>query len=270
MKTLNSNLLKLKLRAAALARLRISSGILITLDKINGTFRVKAKGLLAGVFKRILPAVGLEITFPMMGAILLFIQKCKDIHKTQGMPGLVKYLKAAGVLLQQALAGHVLKDAGTLGPRISRNASGLPRFIPRLHRARIRNGDLRLAQFWLTLINLFRVLEFTGKVNLKTITDPQTPCPDHLKDVHEFVTSQKTIETFVESLNTLTGTTLRAEVRNNTPEPFSIAKSSPQTVGAEGISHQNASTKPYVLFSSALALMNSGMADKVEGLIKIF
>jgi len=270
MKTLNSNLLKLKLRAAALARLRVSSGVLITLDKINGTFSVKAKGLLAGVFKRILPAVGLEITYPMMGAILLFIQRCKDIHKAQGMPGLVKYLKSAGVLLQQALAGQVLKDAGTLGPRVSRNASGLPRFIPRLHRARIHNGDLRLAQFWLTLINLFRVLEFTGKVNLRTITDPQAPCPEHLKDVYEFVTSQGTMDAFVESVNSLTGTTLRAEVREFTPEPFSIAKSSPQTVGAEGISDQNASTKPYVLFTSALALMNSGMADKVDSLFRVF
>lgn len=127
-----------------------------------------------------------------------------------------------------------------------------------------------MAQFWLTLINLFRVLEFTGKVNLKTITGFQTPPPEHLEDVHEFVTSQRIIDAFVKSVNELTGTTLRAEVRNFTPVPFSIAKSSPQTVGAEGISSQNASTKPYVLFSSALALMNSGMADKVANLFKIF
>lgn len=270
MKTLNNKLNKIKLRAMAMARLRVSSGTLITLDKINDTFSVKSKGLLASTFKRMLGAMGLGVTFPMMGAILMFIDKCKFIHKTQGMPGLVKYLKAAGVLLQQALSGHILADCKTLGPKVSRNAGGLPRFIPAVHRCRIRSGDLRIAQLWLTLINLFRVLEFKGHVNLSTITAGMSACPEHLKSVFEFVTSQTTIDAFVKALNSLTGTTLRSEVMEDTPAPFSIAKSSPQTVGIEGATAQAASTKPFVLFASARALFNSGLADKVESLIKIF
>lgn len=270
MKTLNNNLLKLKLRAAALARLRISGGFLITLNKINGTFTVKGKGLLAGAFRRMLPAMGLKVTFPMMGAILMFIDRCKYIHKTQGMPGLVKYLKAAGVLLQQALSGHVLKDCGTLGPRVSRNQSGLPRFIPVQHRARLRQGDLRIGQFWLTLINLFRVLEYKGKVNLGTITDPMAICPDSLKPVFDFVTSSSAIEAFCNALRTLTGLDLRTLVFSSTAEPFSIVKSSPQTVAVEGAKEQAASTKPFVLFATARALYNSGMADTVARAFAMF
>lgn len=270
MKTLNNQLLKLKLRAAALARLRVSGGFLITLDKINGTFTVKGKGLLAGAFRRMLPAMGLKVTFPMMGAILLFIDRCKFIHRTQGMPGLVKYLKAAGVLLQQALSGHVLNDCGTLGPRVSRNQSGLPRFIPVQHRARLLKGDLRIGQFWLTLINLFRVLEYKGKVNLGTITDPMAICPDGLKPVFDFVTSSDSIEAFCNALRTLTTLDLRTLVFSNIAEPFSITKSSPQTVEVEGAKEQAASTKPFVLFMGALALYNSGMADTVERAFKMF
>lgn len=66
--------------------------------------------------------------------------RLRDIQKSQGIKGLVLYLKVNSVLLQQAISGHVLVDVTPLGPRVSRTkGGGLPRIIPSHHRLIIRN-----------------------------------------------------------------------------------------------------------------------------------
>jgi hypothetical protein len=73
------------------------------------------------------------------------------VVKAQGLPGLVKRLKVASVLLQQSSAGHVLKDITSLGPRISRAGDGLPLMILPVHRSMIRSGNPVIMRYYLTL-----------------------------------------------------------------------------------------------------------------------
>lgn len=107
----------------------------------------------------------------------IFIKHLLTITKTQGITGTVKHLKVASVLLQQILSGYRLDDLTPLGPRIARTKSGLPRFIPREQRAKLRNGDYIAMRFWLTLISVYRNLKCDGFVKLSTITSPSTATP---------------------------------------------------------------------------------------------
>lgn len=102
----------------------------------------------------------------------VFVHGSFQIMKKQGIKGLVKYLKSCSVLLQQSVGGHVLKDVGALGPRVSRTLRGLPRFIPAVQRQSIRKGDVRTVRLWMSFFALYRVLKYEGKLDISTITDP--------------------------------------------------------------------------------------------------
>jgi hypothetical protein len=73
-------------------------------------------------------------------------------------------------MCQQSYAGYVIPDLTPLGSRLSRTRTGLPCVIPADHRRLIRQGDFRTMKLWLTLFNLYRVLNFPGTLKLKTIT----------------------------------------------------------------------------------------------------
>lgn len=72
----------------------------------------------------------------------------------------------------QSIGSHHLKDVGQLGPRVSRTSGGLPRIIPKLDRELIRNRNISVIRFWMSLFSLYRVLEINSIVKLETITDP--------------------------------------------------------------------------------------------------
>jgi hypothetical protein len=76
-----------------------------------------------------------------------FLRFLVGLQRTQGIPGVVKYLKVASVVLQQASAGYRVSDLTSLGPRLSRSKSGLPRFIPYQQRQRILAGDVKCIRF---------------------------------------------------------------------------------------------------------------------------
>jgi len=50
--------------------------------------------------------------------------------------------------------------------------SGLPKWLPKAARVRLRAGDQAQISFWLSLCSLYRVVEFSAKVKLHTITKP--------------------------------------------------------------------------------------------------
>jgi len=77
-------------------------------------------------------------------------------------------------LLQQAVGGQRIPSTRPLNAAVSRTKTGLPRVIPALMRARIMNREARVVRIWLSLFNLYRVVEFPGKLKLQTITDPST------------------------------------------------------------------------------------------------
>jgi len=88
------------------------------------------------------------------------------------MKYLVFYLKASQVLLQQSIGGQRLPDTRALKVAVRRSRSGIPSLIPRLSRERIRSMDNREIKLWMTLLGLYRVLGFEGKLSTDTITKP--------------------------------------------------------------------------------------------------
>jgi hypothetical protein len=99
----------------------------------------------------------------------LFSFHVYKIWKGSGVPGVVIYLKASQVLLQQAVGGQRISDLSPLKVRVKRSRSGFPRFIPVTERKKLREGNVEVTRFWMTLMGLYRVLEFPGKLKLSTI-----------------------------------------------------------------------------------------------------
>jgi hypothetical protein len=118
----------------------------------------------------IMHVIGLPVTSARVRALVSLLRKLNHIYRTQGSKGATLYLKSCAVMLQQALGGFVVKDLGKLGPRVSRTNSGYPRVINRVHRALIRQGDSKLIRLYLSVFNIYRVLEFKGVVDTSTIT----------------------------------------------------------------------------------------------------
>lgn len=109
-----------------------------------------------------------------VASVLLFVRHCIMIRRKQGIPGLCRRLKASNVLLMQALAGKPHHSSQELGVAIARTRSGYPRSIPIHHRRRLEKGDLIIVRLYLSLYSLYRVLDWKGKLSLKTIVKPST------------------------------------------------------------------------------------------------
>lgn len=94
------------------------------------------------------------------------------LHSNLGSKGLALYLKTCFVLLQQSIGG--MKDTAPwkIGMNVARNRRGIPRIIDRRDRRLITLGDVTIIRLWLSLLGLYRVLDFKGKLKLNTITDP--------------------------------------------------------------------------------------------------
>nr|WAY16612.1 putative RNA-dependent RNA polymerase [Binucleate Rhizoctonia mitovirus 4] len=235
------------LRNRVLYENRISAGYLFTVRKINATFSVKAKGLLLNLFVRMVPVIGLEITKARVRSILAFIASCSSIHRAQGMKGLVLWLKANTVILQQALGGFKIKSMNPLKCRVKRTQAGLPRLILSQHRAEIRKGNVKMIKFYLTLFNLYRVLEFPGSLKLSTITAPFSGNPA-LTNVRADV--QNWIKPFTSIVYQQSGGLILATRGIETP---TIQKSGP-AVGVGGIS-----TSPSALCMTAFRLTQENL-----------
>jgi len=148
-----------------LLRLRFS------LKEIQELFTVKGGRPLVNIFKGISILAGTSLTSGSIRYICHFIVTCRGILRSQGVRGLTIYLKATGTSLQQSLGGHrVYNSTAISGCRFSRTRTGIPRWIPFHIRTRIRHGDPTAIRMTLTLINVYRIFEFPGKLKLQTIT----------------------------------------------------------------------------------------------------
>jgi hypothetical protein len=95
------------------------------------------------------------------------------MNRHHGPSFTVKWLKACAVALQRYLGNDrvaSLRDIepGLPLPRVSR---GIPSIIPAVDRSRIRRGDPKTVQFWLTAFGLYRVIVCPFVSKLQTITD---------------------------------------------------------------------------------------------------
>jgi len=92
------------------------------------------------IYKKILIILGGNLSLSFIFSLKKLMIMLQDIQKKQGNKGLVLYLKAASVVLQQAASGHRHPNLTDLGPRISRTkGQGLPRIIPAKFRIIIHN-----------------------------------------------------------------------------------------------------------------------------------
>jgi len=95
------------------------------------------------------------------------------LRRHSGFKGLAVYLKVATTLLLKAVAGAPIKGvASSLGHRVAVTRSGLPKMIPQVHRKQILRGDGPTIRFWLSVLSLYRVIDYLGKPKLRTITSP--------------------------------------------------------------------------------------------------
>lgn len=95
------------------------------------------------------------------------------LKRTSGFKGLAIYLKVSSTCLIKYVAGAPVKGvASSLGHRVALTGSGIPTMINANHRKAIRRGDTRVIRFWLSLMSLYRVIDFLGKPKLSTITRP--------------------------------------------------------------------------------------------------
>lgn len=142
---------------------------------------------MVGIFLRLIPAIGGTSSKSKVYNVKSMLKSINRIALDQGLPGLVKYLKTCCILLQQYLGGHQIKDLSSVGPRVSRTKSGLPRLLPSSVRYSIRKGS----QFWvrmsLSILSLFRALKYPGKLKTSTITAPYTGTEEMLKEIIAFI-----------------------------------------------------------------------------------
>lgn len=106
--------------------------------------------------------------------IVFFTQYVASLSRSQGVRGVVLYLKTASVILMQRLPGGTLestsREIGKVG--VSRSGDGLPRIIPRFARRLIRKGHLPTIRLWVSLLGLYRILTFVGEYKFSTIVSP--------------------------------------------------------------------------------------------------
>lgn len=143
-------------------------------EMLNGALGVKAgKGLITPLIWVVRSILGVRVA-TWSRVCVVFSRFVYKLWKHRGKRGLTIYLKAAHIYLMQARADMKISDSGVHGARVSRTRGGIPRCIPVVMRNAIRFGDVNTLRAWLTLLSLYRVIEYTGVLKISTITDPCT------------------------------------------------------------------------------------------------
>jgi hypothetical protein len=142
------------------------------LKTINGLiFRNKGRGLITTLLCMV-RGVRPRSSKSVVKQVSMFSFRIFRIAKHSGLKGLVLYLKACQVLLQQVVAGYKVIDLAELKVRPSRNRAGVPLIIPAGVRVLIsRDRHIPSIKLWMTLLGLYRILDFKGVLSFSTITD---------------------------------------------------------------------------------------------------
>lgn len=245
---------------------RTLSRLLRSAPSFSAMITVKSGLPCINVFKKLIPLLGRRGKPSLICPIVNFSAQLHQLYKTNGVVFLVKTLKAASVMLQQSLGGQRLETLNPLGVRIARTNRGLPRMIPRLHRAEIRKGSRVYIKLWMSLFGVYRVIDFPKtvlRVNLTSITQPsRLSLPTLIKWL-----------TFVEGPFCLAlkqnvphprGTIVRALMKGGVKEflkelkavSFLIPKASPVASG-ENVAATPQSTSPAAILASAYVWIRS-------------
>lgn len=145
-------------------------GLIPKLEGFAGWRLVKQSRALSALFKRVAPLVIGRFTPNWATGIWNIVRHCVKLAAKQGGVGLVKNLKVLSILTQQAAGGYKVPDLTSLGCRVSRTKSGVPRVICKAHRKAILDGNVTVIRMYLTMFGLYRIIEIPGKVKVWTIT----------------------------------------------------------------------------------------------------
>jgi hypothetical protein len=139
---------------------------------------VKSSKRLVGLLVRAVPLIVGSNSLGWVKACFVFSRYVVAMRKSQGDRGLALYLKTSTVILMRYLGEEKRIQPRLVGAAVAQTRTGLPRLIPGSHRIRIRQGDRGVIRLWLGFFTLYRVLNFKGKMNFSTITDPGVTIPD--------------------------------------------------------------------------------------------
>lgn len=142
-------------------------------DKLSAMISGNGSRTVVAIFVRMITATVGVLTPQLITDTYILVGSFRSIARKQGIVGLVKYLKVCFVITQQVLGGQYIADLGSIGPRVSRTNSGLPRILPARLRARLLDNP-KIIQYVLTLFGFYRDLECPGLLKTKTITGPYT------------------------------------------------------------------------------------------------
>lgn len=139
---------------------------------LTWSFCVKTEVKLAGLLLRVVPLVFGQLSASLVKVVWGYSRNVRRILRGSGERGLAAYLKTCYLVTQQVAGGQIVASPWALGGNVARTRKGLPRIINPQHRTLILKGDVSIIRLWLTLFGLYRVVEFKGKLKLRTITDP--------------------------------------------------------------------------------------------------
>jgi hypothetical protein len=148
----------------------------------NWSSAVKSRAKLAGLILRIIPLVYGTLSVSTVKISFGYAQNVVKLYRAQGSKGTAKYLKACYVLLQQSAGGFRIPAPWDLGCNVARTRKGVPRMINPQQRLLVIKGDVPTIRFWLSLLGLYRVIEFKGALKLKTIYAPGVVIPQRFVD----------------------------------------------------------------------------------------
>lgn len=133
---------------------------------------VKSRKRLAGLLVRAVPLIVGGQSRSWVKAVHVFADLVIRLRRRQGDCGLALFLKANTLILMRVLAGNKLDNPRLAGVAVSVTSKGIPRWIPIQHRNRLLAGDKAVIRFYLGLLSLYRAVNFRGKLDLSTVTDP--------------------------------------------------------------------------------------------------
>jgi hypothetical protein len=139
---------------------------------LTWSFCVKAEAKLAGLLLRLVPLVFGHLTLSHVKVVWGYAKEVAKMYRAMGSRGTAIYLKTCYLVTQHIAGGMKDQSPWDLGANIARTRFGIPRIINRRHRLLLAKSDAGTIRLWLSLFSLYRVLEFKGRLKLKTITEP--------------------------------------------------------------------------------------------------
>jgi hypothetical protein len=208
-------------------------------EMVSAWFTRKSGQALVGLILRLVPTMSGSVTPGLVKGLKDLLAKLSRIAKFSGSKGLVLYLKACSVSIQQSIGGYVTPIGF-----VSRTRKGLPRILPANYRRLITLGNKFYIRLSLTICSLYRDIIYPSKVKIDSITKPFHGDPQMVAKVNNF------IPTFVK---VFVGGSQR-DLLLGKFSYFPISKASPQ-------SHKEISTNPWALIRSAAVLTVQQIED---------